>query len=241
MAQAHIIGGSYQTNSFLWDAGDTVFVGLARGMGGSSLRGQVASVQIASDARKKSFLRATATGLAGAAIAGPIGAVAGVVAGGNGQEVLFSCTLHGGGQFTARGDVRIFELLLVESMKARAEPVRIRATGSILSGSFASGSQLVVSEGVVRLHEPSAAPLMISGQVRNLEALGSPGQLNEIRFHCELYDGRRFEVQGDPLLFESLRVSAGKAPSIAAPLFWLSLIFLAFAVFAVLCIGAFNS
>jgi hypothetical protein len=122
MASAQIIGGS-QTGQFLWNTVNTVYLGFLRGVGGSSLEGKVASVQILSEEQKKSFLKATATGLAGAAIAGPIGAVAGIVAGGNRKEILFSCELHDGGQFIAKGDKRIFELLLAESMKPRkADP-----------------------------------------------------------------------------------------------------------------------
>jgi hypothetical protein len=123
MANAHIVGGSYQVGGFIWSQGDSLSVGQVRGISGTSLNGKVASVQLVSEAQKKSLIKATATGLAGAAIAGPVGALAGVVAGGNSQETTFICRLYSGGEFIARGDSRIFELLLSESMKPQRVPV----------------------------------------------------------------------------------------------------------------------
>jgi hypothetical protein len=242
MAQAQILGGTYQAGTLLWNTVDTVYTGSVRGVGGRSLEGKVASVQIVSEEQKKSFVKSTATGLAGAAIAGPVGAVAGIVAGGNSKQVTFSCQLHQGGQFVAKGDSRIFELLLAESMKPRVEPVKTSASAPLLSGDFPSSASLVLSQGKIQVRQSSSVPLVLNGKVRSVEALSGPTQPHEMRFRCELRDGRRFEVQGDPVLYESLR-SKGieKLPSLTASIFWLSLILLAFLIFGGLLIWAFLS
>lgn len=210
MAQAQIVGGSYRGGDLLWNMVDTVYSGSVRGVGGRSLEGNVAAVQIVSEAQTKSFLKATATGLAGAALAGPVGAVAGIVAGGNGKEVLFSCQLHHGGQFIAKGDTRIFELLLAESMKPRCAPIPAAPVGprgrSLVQGSdFPPGSEVILNNGAVRLYQGAATPLLLSGRVTGLQEQITPSASNsEVRFSCRLRDGRTLVAEGDANVYDAL-------------------------------------
>jgi len=79
------------------------------GSGGSiDLKKEVQSVEIMTEDNKKKFLGSAAFGAIGGLAFGPIGAVAGLLAGGNKRDVTFACYLKDGRKFMATADSKTF-------------------------------------------------------------------------------------------------------------------------------------
>lgn len=200
MAQAQIVGGNFNTSYFLWNSLDEVRMGALKGVGGESLRGRVAAVQAIREEEGKSFLKATAAGLAGGALVGPVGALAGVAAGGNTSQMLFMVTTHQGAQFLAKGDPKIYELLVAESMRPKAEPLPVHSA-RILSGDLAG--QIRRQDGLLQVFgTPGHPPVLLSGKIADLSVLESRG--DEIRFQCRLKDGSSFTAEGRSGLYREM-------------------------------------
>lgn len=79
------------------------------------LKGGIASVETMSEEQIKSAVGAGLWGAAGAVLLGPLGLLAGVLAGGNRKEVVFSCTLKDGRKFLASSDQRTFTAFQAEA------------------------------------------------------------------------------------------------------------------------------
>lgn len=200
MASAQIIGGNFEANSFLWDVGQDVRVGALRGVGGQSLSGRVASVEVVTEEVGKSFLKSAAVGIAGAVTLGGVGALAGVAAGGNTRQVLFLVKLQSGRQFLAKGDGKIFELLLAASLAPRSTPVSL-GSARIVSGDLRG--QIRQKKGAFQVFgSPGQQPITLNNRLRELEVLERSGA--QTRFRCVLKSGEIFEAVGDQKLFDGL-------------------------------------
>lgn len=79
------------------------------------LRGNVASVEMVTEENKKKFASAAGLGVLGAVALGPIGLLAGVLAGGNKKEICFACHLKDGKKFMAVADSKTYQALLAET------------------------------------------------------------------------------------------------------------------------------
>lgn len=104
-----IIAGDFPKGTTL-EVSPTVF-----GAGGSiiltqgflkrlKLNGMVERVELVTEENGKSFLETAGWGLAGAAILGPLGLIAGAVAAGKSRTVCFACFLKDGRKFLALAD-----------------------------------------------------------------------------------------------------------------------------------------
>jgi hypothetical protein len=79
------------------------------------LTGNIATVEQVTDENKKNFVGAAGWGLVGAVALGPLGLLAGVLAGGNRKEVCFACTLKDGRRFLAIADSATYQRFLAET------------------------------------------------------------------------------------------------------------------------------
>lgn len=68
----------------------------------------IKSAEILTEESKKKFMGAAGWGLVGAAALGPLGLIAGVLAGGNKKEICFACELKDGRKFMAIADSSTF-------------------------------------------------------------------------------------------------------------------------------------
>lgn len=73
------------------------------------LNDHVASVEIVTEENKKKFMGSAGWGLVGGLALGPLGLLAGVLAGGNKKEVCFACVLEDGRKFIAKSDTKIYQ------------------------------------------------------------------------------------------------------------------------------------
>lgn len=83
---------------------------------------QIESLEIATQDRVKNLREAAAFGLLGGVVLGPIGAVAGVLLGGNNKEVVFVCHLRDGRKFLAQADAKDFREIIALSVTANDVP-----------------------------------------------------------------------------------------------------------------------
>lgn len=72
----------------------------------------IKSVEIITEETKKKFLGAAGWGAVGAIALGPLGAIAGVLAGGNKKELLIACELKDGKKFIATVDNKLYKTML---------------------------------------------------------------------------------------------------------------------------------
>lgn len=75
------------------------------------LSGHVERVELVTEENKKSFVGSAGWGLVGAAALGPLGLIAGALAGGNKKEICFSCYLKDGRKFMAIADNKSYQMV----------------------------------------------------------------------------------------------------------------------------------
>ncbi|MGH9570168.1 MAG: ribosomal protein L7/L12, partial [Candidatus Angelobacter sp.] len=90
------------------------------------LAGQIESIQVITEENKKKIAGAAGWGLAGGLLLGPVGVLAGVLAGGKKQEICFVCVLKDGRRFIAIAESKVYQLLATEQLQAEpmAPPLR---------------------------------------------------------------------------------------------------------------------
>lgn len=76
----------------------------------------IQSVELVTEENKTSFVGKAGLGLVGAVALGPLGAIAGLLAGGNSKEVCFMCTLKDGKKFMAIADSKTYQKFLALTM-----------------------------------------------------------------------------------------------------------------------------
>ena len=77
----------------------------------------IESVELVTEENQKKFVGSAGWGLVGLATLGPLGGLAGVLAGGNKKEVCFACKLKDGRNFLATADSRTYQAFLAASFK----------------------------------------------------------------------------------------------------------------------------
>lgn len=101
-----IPSGEWEFNmGALWGAFETV-----------QLQGEIKSVQLQTEEGAKDIARTLGWGLAGAITFGPVGALAGLVMGGNRKEVCALFELKDGRKFLALMDSKIYQQMLALSL-----------------------------------------------------------------------------------------------------------------------------
>lgn len=95
---------AFSSITFPWKAGD--------GFGGESVSlSELAEVDQASEASVKRIGGTVGWGVVGAAVLGPLGMLAGLVAGGKGQDITFVAKLKDSRKFLATADSKTFNKL----------------------------------------------------------------------------------------------------------------------------------
>jgi hypothetical protein len=107
MATDKVIGGDYEGYQITSMLGQ---ISLSKGFSSVPLNKQnVDRVEIMTEESKKKFLGAAGLGIAGGLLLGPLGLVAGALAGGNKKEVCFACYLKDGKKFMAVTDSKLYQ------------------------------------------------------------------------------------------------------------------------------------
>jgi hypothetical protein len=88
--------------------------------------GQIQSLEIATEQSLKKMSGAIGWGFAGAVALGPIGAIAGLLAGGRRDEVTFVCQFKDGRKFLGRCDTKTYTSIQAASFTP-APPIAMRA------------------------------------------------------------------------------------------------------------------
>jgi len=80
-----------------------------------TVNGRVASIELVTEQNKKKFIGAAGWGIVGALALGPLGALAGLLAGGNKKQICFACELKDGKRFMGVADAKVYQLLCAEA------------------------------------------------------------------------------------------------------------------------------
>ena len=112
-----IIGGDFPSNaSFVSTFGQAVLTWGFGKNGNVIFNGNIQSIETITEENKKQFLGAAGWGLAGGALLGPIGFLAGALAGGNKKEMSFAVYLKDGRKFLAKADPGTYQKIVAASM-----------------------------------------------------------------------------------------------------------------------------
>jgi len=112
-----VIGGDIKEGTIIYDDLRTSnMVGLSF----EYLKGNISSVEMVTEANKKKFIGAAGWGLVGLAALGPVGALAGVLVGGNKKEVCFACYLKDGRKILVKADAGLYQKIVADSMSNSA-------------------------------------------------------------------------------------------------------------------------
>lgn len=82
-----------------------------------NLVGNIDNIEVVTEENKKKFISSAGWGLLGGALLGPIGLIAGALAGGNKKEIAFSVFLKDGRKFLAIADIKTYQAIVAASMK----------------------------------------------------------------------------------------------------------------------------
>jgi hypothetical protein len=85
------------------------------------INNKVSSVELITEEKRKDLLKSAAWGVIGAVALGPVGALAGVLAGGNKQSTCFTCVLNDGRKFMAVSDTGTYQRFVALSMASLEE------------------------------------------------------------------------------------------------------------------------
>jgi len=110
LASNKVIGGSYEGYDII-----SVFGSLTLTKSGDRIplnKQNVEKVEMLTEESKKKFMGAAGLGIVGAFALGPLGLIAGALAGGNKKEVCFACYLKDGKKFMAVSDNKIFQKIM---------------------------------------------------------------------------------------------------------------------------------
>lgn len=83
---------------------------------GETLTLKIASVEPLTEERVKKLAGTAGWGLAGAALLGPLGAIGGMLLGGNRTEISFVCNTKDGKRFMGVTDAKFYQQLVAASM-----------------------------------------------------------------------------------------------------------------------------
>lgn len=113
-----ILGGDFPGHtSFVSAFGQTMIRWGLKQDQSVKLNGNIERVETITEENKKKFLGAAGWGLVGGALFGPVGLLAGALAGGNKKEVAFAVYLKDGRKFLAKADPGTYQKIVAASMK----------------------------------------------------------------------------------------------------------------------------
>lgn len=112
MATIKVMAGDIANDK--WQLHPAMFGGfrIVRGFQSINLEKLVESVEVLTEEKVKKFAGTAAWGVAGAMLLGPLGAIGGMLVGGNKKEVAFACYLKDGRKFMAITDNKTWQKIL---------------------------------------------------------------------------------------------------------------------------------
>jgi len=123
MSKVKVIAGDIPAGEWTASAspqmGFAIFVSLstpAHPFKGETLTLKIASVEPLTEEKVKKFAGTAGWGLAGAALLGPVGAIGGMLLGGNKTEISFVCNTKDGKRFMGVTDAKFYQQLVAASM-----------------------------------------------------------------------------------------------------------------------------
>lgn len=114
MSNITVIAGNISTGK--WNV-STLFGAFSMAYGGDiiHLNNEVDNVELVTEDKVKKFGGSVGMGLLGAVALGPLGAIGGLLAGGNKKEVCFACQLKNGKKFLGKTDGKTYQKLMAIS------------------------------------------------------------------------------------------------------------------------------
>lgn len=110
-----IIAGDFPKGSIITKVFSVITLTPSGKFTGMNITNQIKNVEIITEESKKKFVGAAGWGLVGAVALGPLGAIAGILAGGNKKEILVACELKDGKKFIATVDSKLYQSMLSAS------------------------------------------------------------------------------------------------------------------------------
>ena len=112
MATIKVIAGDIANDK--WQLQPAMFGGfkMVRGFQSINLKKLVESVEVLTEEKVKKLAGTAAWGIAGVVLLGPLGAIGGMLLGGNKKEVAFACYLKDGRKFMAITDNKTWQKIL---------------------------------------------------------------------------------------------------------------------------------
>lgn len=120
------------------------------------LTGNIQSLEIITEENKKKFIGTAGWGLVGAVALGPLGLLAGVLAGGNKKEICVACELKTGQKFIAVCDPKTHKKLLKASLETRKP-----TPSEIIRNNYYSKKNKATQQN--KSEQPDSKPLGIDG------------------------------------------------------------------------------
>ena len=112
---AEVLGGDFPKGSKVDKGWSGINVSFPLFSGSEEITDNIEKVELITEENQKKFLGAAGLGLAGGLLLGPVGAIAGLLAGGRSKEVCFACYLKDGRKFLAKGDTKIYQAVLAQA------------------------------------------------------------------------------------------------------------------------------
>ena len=106
-----IVGGDFPKNTNFQDVFGRIVLTNIEGWSSKEtiLNNNIEKIELMTEEKAKSFLGAAGLGIVGGLVLGPLGALAGVLAGGNKKEICFACYLKDGKKFMAVSDAKTYQ------------------------------------------------------------------------------------------------------------------------------------
>jgi len=115
MSSGEIIAGDFSKGTYIFKSFGTITLMRSNQLKGIDITKDIKNVEIVTEETKKKFIGSAGWGLVGGLALGPLGLIAGVLAGGNKKEILIACELKNGKKFIALVDSKLYKGLLSAS------------------------------------------------------------------------------------------------------------------------------
>lgn len=117
MSTGKILAGDYPNNTFISNSFSfnntlTLVQGVSKSI---DITKKIKNVEIITEENQKKFVGAAGWGLVGGLALGPLGLIAGILAGGNKKKMLVACELKSGEKFIAEVDSKLYQSILSAS------------------------------------------------------------------------------------------------------------------------------
>lgn len=112
MSVGEIIAGDFPKGSQVIKSFGSIMLRPADKIMGIDITKDIKNIEIVTEETKKKFIGSAGWGLVGGLALGPLGLIAGILAGGNKKEILIACELKNDKRFIAIVDSKLYKNLL---------------------------------------------------------------------------------------------------------------------------------